>query len=153
MDSMSFEEYMTSSVGFLVTRVALRIKFDMRRALLRKGHDITPEQWAVLMRLYGHDRMSHNELARRTLKEMPTITRILAILQKKELVIKEKDEKDRRVSFLSLTEKGRLVCEQTNGIALEVRENSKRNIQPEEIEQAFSVLQRMLRNLDEDSVP
>ncbi len=152
MDPVDFEQYMTSSVGFLVNRLALRINLDMRRALIRNGHDITPEQWAVLMRLYGYGRMNHNELARRTLKEMPTLTRILDILRKKGLVVKEKDKNDRRVSFLVLTEKGRLVCEQTNSIACETRESFMRGIGPEAIGQTFSVLQQMLRNLESDSV-
>ena len=44
MDPVDFEQYMTSSVGFLVNRLALRINLDMRRALIRNEHDITPEQ-------------------------------------------------------------------------------------------------------------
>ncbi len=124
----------------------------MRRAFVRSGYDITPEQWSVLMRLYEHGRMNHNELAERTLKEMSTLSRIVEILRKKELVIKKKDNKDRRVSLLILTEKGKIFCEQTIGIARQIRENSIRGIDPVEVEQVISVLNRILTNLEGEGI-
>ena len=39
--------------------------------------DMTPEQWAVLNRLWEKDDVTQNDLAERTFKDQPNIGRIL----------------------------------------------------------------------------
>ncbi len=144
------EEYLRGSIGFVINRVGLRIKLDMRRAFVRSGYDITPEQWSVLMRLYEYGRMSLNDLAKYTLKELPTLSRIIGILRKKGLVKKERDENDRRIFLLTATEKGIALCQDTMKIARDLKEKSIQNIAPAEVEQVISVLNRILKNLEVD---
>lgn len=144
------EEYLKESIGFVINRVGLRIKLDMRRAFVRSGYDITPEQWSVLMRLYEYGQMSLNDLAKYTLKELPTLSRIIGILRKKGLVKKERSENDRRIFLLTATEKGIVVCRDTMKIARSLKKKSVQNIAPVEIEQVNSVLNRILKNLEEN---
>lgn len=144
------EEYLKESIGFVINRVGLRIKLDMRRAFVRSGYDITPEQWSVLMRLYEYGQMSLNDLAKYTLKELPTLSRIIGILRKKGLVKKERSGNDRRIFLLTATEKGIVVCRDTMKIARSLKKKSVQNIAPVEIEQVNSVLNRILKNLEEN---
>lgn len=149
-ESSMNEEYLKESIGFVINRVGLRIKLDMRRAFVRSGYDITPEQWSVLMRLYEYGQMSLNDLAKYTLKELPTLSRIIGILRKKGLVKKERSENDRRIFLLTATEKGIVVCRDTMKIARSLKKKSVQNIAPVEIEQVNSVLNRILKNLEEN---
>lgn len=47
----------------------------------------------------------------------PTITTVLDTLLKKELIVKKKDEKDKRSYFVQLTKKGKQVAVQASGFA------------------------------------
>ncbi len=144
------EEYLKESIGFVINRVGLRIKLDMRRAFVRSGYDITPEQWSVLMRLYEYGQMSLNDLAKYTLKELPTLSRIIVILRKKGLVKKERSENDRRIFLLTATEKGIVVCRDTMKIARSLKKKSVQGIENVEVELVISVLNRILQNLEVD---
>ncbi|NQD64771.1 MarR family transcriptional regulator [Bacillus haikouensis] len=71
-----------------------------------KDFDITPEQWTVLKRLAENDGINQKELAIKAEKDQPTVTRILDILERKELISKQKNEEDRRSFILFITDKG-----------------------------------------------
>jgi MarR family transcriptional regulator, transcriptional regulator for hemolysin len=71
-----------------------------------KDYDITPEQWTVLKRLAENDGINQKELAIKAEKDQPTVTRILDILERKELISKQKNEEDRRSFILFITDKG-----------------------------------------------
>lgn len=58
------------------------------------------------MNLHRHPRMSQHDLARKLLVARSSITMLLPQLEKRGLVQRESDGKDRRVLRLSLTEDG-----------------------------------------------
>ena len=67
---------------------------------------MTPEQWTVLKRLAEQDGISQKELALKSEKDQPTVTRILDILERKELIYKQKNVEDRRSFLIFITDKG-----------------------------------------------
>ena len=71
-----------------------------------KEFDVTPEQWTVLKRLAEQDGISQKELALKSEKDQPTVTRILDILERKELIYKQKNVEDRRSFLIFITDKG-----------------------------------------------
>ena len=68
--------------------------------------DMKPAQLDVLMNLYRHPGMSQHELARRLLVGRSNITMLLPQLERRSLVKRENDGKDRRVLRLFLTASG-----------------------------------------------
>src|SRR6187455_2946883 len=68
--------------------------------------DLKPAQLDVLMNLYRHPGMSQHDLARKLLVGRSNITMLLPQLERRALVRRESDEKDRRVLRLYLTESG-----------------------------------------------
>lgn len=68
--------------------------------------DLKPAQLDVLMNLYRHPGMSQHDLARKLLVGRSNITMLLPGLQKRGLLRRDNDEKDRRVLRLSLTAPG-----------------------------------------------
>ncbi|WP_175990381.1 MarR family winged helix-turn-helix transcriptional regulator [Bacillus sp. Marseille-Q1617] len=81
-----------------------------------KNFDITPEQWTVLKRLSENDGINQKELAEKAEKDQPTVTRILDILERKELITKEKNKEDRRSFILFITDKGTAVKEELSPV-------------------------------------
>jgi DNA-binding MarR family transcriptional regulator len=68
--------------------------------------DLKPAQLDVLMNLYRHPGMSQHDLARKLLVGRSNITMLLPQLEKRGLVLRESDCKDKRILRLALTEDG-----------------------------------------------
>jgi DNA-binding MarR family transcriptional regulator len=73
--------------------------------------DLKPAQLDVLMNLYRHPGMSQHDLARKLLVGRSNITMLLPQLEKRRLVRREGDPKDKRILRLSLTEDGTALIE------------------------------------------
>src|SRR5882757_3307854 len=68
--------------------------------------DLKPAQLDVLMNLYRHPGMSQHDLARKLLVGRSNITMLLPQLEKRGLVRRDNDDKDKRVLRLVLTAPG-----------------------------------------------
>ncbi|MET3792610.1 MarR family winged helix-turn-helix transcriptional regulator [Aquamicrobium terrae] len=68
--------------------------------------DLKPAQLDVLMNLYRHPGMSQHDLARKLLVGRSNITMLLPQLEKRKLVRREGDPKDKRILRLALTASG-----------------------------------------------
>jgi DNA-binding MarR family transcriptional regulator len=68
--------------------------------------DLKPAQLDVLMNLYRHPGMSQHDLARKLLVGRSNITMLLPQLEARGLLVREGDEKDKRILRLTLTEAG-----------------------------------------------
>ncbi len=89
----------------------------------------------MLKRLCEQDGISQKETAQRTDKDPPTVTRILDILERKELVRKQLNGEDRRSFLIYITDKGRRQYDQVKPFIQELFEQSLlRGIPGEELE-------------------
>ena len=52
-----------NAIGFWIHRVYQATRNEMYRAFRERGCDVTPEQWAVLIRLWERDGCSQTELS------------------------------------------------------------------------------------------
>ena len=136
------------SFGYLINLAAQRLKYELHQAFQAKGYDITPEQWAVLNRLWQQDGLSQVELAERTFKDKPGTTRILNLLEKKKIVVRQPDESDGRVLRVFLTKTGRDLREKLIPCAEEVLAKSGRHLTTEQLSQFKRTLHQMLDNLE-----
>lgn len=96
-----------NALGFWVHRVYQASRNEMYRAFRELGEDVTPEQWAVLIRLWERDGRSQSELSDATFRDRPTMSRILDVLEKARLVERRADPADARARIVHLTRKGR----------------------------------------------
>ena len=100
-----------TAVGYAIGHTAHRLKMGLRRAFTSQGHDVTPEQWVVLYRLYESQGLTQVELGERTVKDKTSITRILDRLESKALAERRRDANDRRSQRIFLTAEGRGLVE------------------------------------------
>jgi DNA-binding MarR family transcriptional regulator len=89
--------------GYLINRCAILLKSELTHRFKQAGYDITPEEWAILNRLWEQDGMSQNELAERTIKDKTTITRFLDQMETKGLVTRKSSKEDGRFKNIHLT--------------------------------------------------
>ena len=136
------------SFGYLINLAAQRLKYELHQTFQERGYDVTPEQWAMLNRLWEQDGLSQVELAERTFKDKPGTTRILNLLEKKRIVVRRPDETDGRVLRVFLTKDGRELKEKLVACAEAVLVKSSRNLRKEELTQFKLVLNKILSNLE-----
>ena len=96
-----------NSPGYVISRSMTIMKAELLRAFREKGFDVTPEQWSVLNKLWEFTGLNQMELAGKTSKDRHTVTRILALMEGKKLIIRKPDPKDNRCYKVYLTQKGR----------------------------------------------
>lgn len=111
------------SLGFLLNRAALTVRARFEEGLDR--HGLTAPQWAVLARLWQRDGVPQSEIAHGLGMDKATVSGIVRRLEGKGLVAPHRDERDRRVYRVFLTDAGRAmehvlpdVAAQANDLAL-----------------------------------
>lgn len=127
-------------VGYLL-RLAVQ-----KHAVIFQNHaplDLTPTQFAALVRLAQLGECSQNELGRRTAMDVATIKGVVDRLRKKGLVDMSSDPNDKRRSLLSVTEAGQKGLKTLHDAGHDISGETLKPLTPREQE----VLLRLLRKL------
>jgi DNA-binding MarR family transcriptional regulator len=96
-----------NAIGFWIHRVYQASRNEMYRVFREHGEDVTPEQWAVLIRLWERDGLTQAELSEATFRDAPTMSRILAVMEGRGLLERRPDPDDGRVRRVFLTRDAR----------------------------------------------
>jgi len=139
------DQLLDSSLGFILTRTSMRYKNELGRRL--KPYDVTPEQWVALYRLLEQGGLTQRELADRTFKDKPTITRILDKLEQKQLIKRSDSLTDRRAFRIHLTGQGLHLLEQLMPLSQLVREDACRGVSDRELAALKATLNKIWSNL------
>lgn len=93
--------------GYVIEHTAKRLKRAFQQTLADLNADLTADQWVVLDVVVRQEGMSQHEIGQATVKDRPTITRILDRLAEKALVERKADPHDRRKFGIHTTALGR----------------------------------------------
>ncbi len=115
-----------------------------------KKHDITLEQWAVLMSLNADKQINQKQLSEITDKDQTTLTRILDVLQRKELIQRQMDEQDRRAFIILLTSSGNALKQEVVKTTEQAYEKILFNIPRKDLELFTDVLTKMNNNIQNE---
>ncbi|HTU64255.1 MAG TPA: MarR family transcriptional regulator, partial [Polyangiales bacterium] len=83
-----------NAIGFWIHRVYQATRNEMYRAFRERGCDVTPEQWAVLIRLWERDGCSQTELSDATFRDQPTMSRIVTGMEQRGWLERRTDPED-----------------------------------------------------------
>ena len=139
---MAYE--LETSIGFKINQTANKInnKFN---ALLQK-YDIAPEQRATLEIIKYEKEVNQTKIANILAKDKTTISRTLASLEKKGLILKK--QIDKRTNLIELTPKGEKVLEESALIVKEFREKVSSNLDENEINKIVELLEKVAFSMD-----
>ena len=141
------------ALGYLVRQTALRFQVSLRRAFKAKGYDLTSEQWSVLCRLWEEEGLTQKEISHRvyrgeTKRGWPSISRVLDILAKKELITRKMDPNDRRAFRIYLTKRGKSIKDDLIPIAKQDLKKAGRDLSAREISELKRMLNKVFYNLE-----
>lgn len=111
--------------------------------------DITVDQWLLIENLYKHKRITHNELARLTSKDITTVSRIIELLVRKELVERQGSTDDRRKVFVQLTPAGVNKYKDVRPLVLEMRKTGWKNLSEQDYSELTRILDVIYSNIPE----
>jgi DNA-binding MarR family transcriptional regulator len=134
--------------GYLLERTQKKVRQYFQKALLAHDAGITVDQWIILDRLNRNHGLSQSEIADMTFKDAPTVTRIIDLLCKKELVKRIQDNGDRRRLNINLTAQGRRKVEEVSPIVLEMREKGWQNLSDEDYTTMIRILDTIYTNFN-----
>jgi len=144
----TFEKVIDSSIAYLVGRTSRSIIKRLTKKFSDAGFDISYEQWSILVHLYRKDGQTQQELSNIAVKDKAAITRLLNVLEKKNIVLRIPDRNDKRSKLVYLTNKAKDFKAYLIGVVEELLEEAEQGVPLEEMAQCKSTLNKIFSNFD-----
>ncbi|MBA4317522.1 MAG: MarR family transcriptional regulator [Flavobacterium sp.] len=109
---------------------------------------LTKEQWTILGVLWQDDGCSQQNLADKTYKDKPGITRLIDNLEKENLVERRPDSKDRRLNLIFLTPKGKIIEKEVIEIVNQTINDAVKGIDPQNLKIVKETFLQIYDNLE-----
>ena len=132
------------SIGYLVKRVRAVLSAAVEREIT--DHDVTYDQWGVLLMMLKGRGDTATMLARGTDCDSGSMTRMLDRLEAKGMIVRTRSVDDRRRVELELTPTGKRVAERLVAAIVKVLNRHLEGFSVDELELFKSFLRRMLAN-------
>jgi len=131
----------------LAPRLRLAITRLARRLRQQSADGLTPSQTSALATIERNGPLTPSELATIEQVQRPTATRILAALEDKALISRERDAEDGRVSRVRISHEGAVVLKRGRSRKNAYLERRMRTLAPDELatlEAAAALIERLL---------
>lgn len=132
--------------------IGYRIKL-LSQLLTRQFQDklepfgLTPFHWVVLCCLWEQDGLATSDIGERLCQVGGTLTGVIDRMEERGLVRRERDQRDRRIWRIWLTEAGRNLEEILPPLASELREKALQGFSSAEQHQLSGYIDRVIMNL------
>src|SRR6476660_6972282 len=117
-----------------------------QKRFFEQGFDITIDQWLVLNALYEKPDITQFEIASKVFKDTASVTRIIDLLIKKGLLIREAHSLDRRRFTLELTAEGKKLITKITGVVEQNRAIALQGITEKELIRMKETLNDIIDN-------
>ncbi len=125
-----------------------RIKKCFIDRLQQNGINVTPEQYLVLDILWEKQSLSQQNIADLIQKDKNSVTKIIDSLEKKNLVNRVVDQKDRRINKIELTQEGLVLERITTEVAINFMNDTVKDIDGQDLDKLVEVMRKLKDNLD-----
>lgn len=133
------------AIGFWLHLVHNKARTEAERVMAPFG--VTPEQWAILVRLWQCDERTQTELANLTFRDKPSVTRLLDGLERAGYVVRGRDPADGRSHRILLTRTGRELEDRLTPVVRAFITHWMRGISVQDLETTQRTLRALYQNL------
>lgn len=145
----TFEQVVDSSIAYLVGRTS-RAMIKRLGKKFSDGHfDVSYEQWSILVHLYRKDGQTQQELARLAIKDKAAVTRLINVLEKKNMVVRVPDRYDKRSRLVYLTHKAKDFKPHLIELVKELLKEAEQGISQDEMTQCRQTLNKIFASIDQ----
>ncbi len=135
------------SIGVLLSVASQSMRLHLSRRFSEAGLDVSPEQWRVMMVIWNSEGLSQRELADRCFMNKVSISKLLAPLEKRGLVYRERSEADRRGNRVFLTDAGYELHRQMVDLAKQNLQQAEQGIDPDDLDTFRTVARQIITNI------
>jgi DNA-binding MarR family transcriptional regulator len=118
------------------------------KELSRNDINLTPEQYLVMDILWDAETLSQQAIADIIQKDKNSVTKFIDSLEKKGLVFRSINKKDRRVNDITVTEEGMKLKGRTTEVAIVMMRNVLKDIKEEDLIAFDKVMNQIKGNID-----
>ena len=118
-----------------------------------KKFGITPPQFEVLITLWTEDGLVLSDLSKRLSRDGPTITGIIDRMEKKVLVRRERNTRDRRIIKVFLTPKAKEMKDELTNLQQTAGKDIIDNFSSKDLETLEHLLAKLLSNIEDKIFP
>ena len=145
---MDFQKFNPDdSLATLLNKTTRALSTRLQSIFTHAGFDVTSEQWMILILLWGEDGRSPYQIADIIGKDRAAVTRLIDGLEKRNLVVRVNDKKDRRHKQVYLTSQGKEMEQNLIPLGLSNIKNAQAGISSKELEVCKEVLRKIFKNL------
>jgi len=131
----------------LTCKVNKAFRYYLSQILFERGHDITAEQMVVLGNLWHRDGLTQQEISEIVEQNKASTTRIIDRLEKRYLVIRVTDKKDRRKNMVYLTALGKERMPEILAVLEKAHADALAGVELDKLGICREVLSRIITNL------
>lgn len=135
------------AIAFAIQQAHERLRATLYREFHDHGLEITPEQWIVLVLLWEREGRTPSELSDATLRDRPTMTRILDTMERNGLITRQPTPEDKRGRVVRLTRDGRTLRAPLMARARRIVKRIERGIAETDLRVTRRTLKKIFENL------
>ena len=132
-----------------IGRTAKLMYVYMNQLFKEYGIPLTPKQWILLKHLIRCDGQDQKHLALITERDKTSLTRLISSMEKKGLVTRKPNPKDKRSNSIFITDKGAQAFYAADPIADDVRNIFEKGFDQQKLTVAVEVIQTLHDHLKE----
>ena len=134
---------------FKIDTTIKKIRNVLQKRFNEAGFDLTVDQWVLIDHVARNEGISQNTLAELTTKDAPTVTRILDLLVKKDLVERRMSEEDRRKFNIHLKPEGQKTFETVLPVVKEIRRQGWGQLSEEDYGHFVRIMDSIYQNFSD----
>lgn len=144
---MDVRHHVWNMLGFQIGHTSKLMQSKLQNLFKKAGHDITFEQWTVLLALWIKDGRTQQELSLETKRDETSLSRLLDNMARKNLIVRVQNPANRRTNLIYLTHKGKELEQPLIEQAEKVNQLAVKGIGEQELSTFFDVLGKIVANL------
>ncbi|MCQ2148867.1 MAG: MarR family transcriptional regulator [Bacteroidales bacterium] len=142
---------LSKEIAVDINIAACKLKQYSAVVLRKSGINLTPEQLLLTDLLWNHGPMSQQKVADLLHKDKNSVTKFVDALEKKGLVVRQRDTQDRRSNTLVLTASAQAMKKEVKEAGISMLENLLDGIGEEELRNFLSTLDKLCENMEKNS--
>lgn len=151
-NNLELAKYHAQSIPYLIEKSSIYLKLNASKILGERKTGLTFDQFLALETIAFNEGICQRDLSKLILKDRSNITRILNILEEKELIVRKiGSKKNRIVKTIETSEKGKEIIKQNTPFMNEQSNNFISMFDKDEIKTTAKILNKMIEIISKDT--
>lgn len=141
------DNFPTDALSWLMATCSKVLRESLQVRFSKAGFQVTPEQWAILARLFQQDGLSQQTLANLFHRSKVAAFQLISRLESQGLIVRGADPGDGRANLIYLTPAGRSIQAKLVALAQENMGRALAGISEADLETAKMVIRKIIANV------